>query len=655
MSRDIFLGMMSGLGEAYHKQNVENVQKETERRKSVRDAWKELSERKDLPPELSAKAMEGYMTVSSTPHDKKLPKEWDEQGLGQFFHQSRSITQQIPVKAPVPQPMAYPGQAAPPSPPPVGPRPPIEVQKQVGPFYTPQEEMQMGEQAKAADVRGQITGKIGGTQQVMGYLDQLRQEGRPEEEIDQIAQMFGIHPPKPPTTATAHLQSKSIIVRGPDGKPVSQPAAFDNIRNIWLDPQNNPIHPDQIIETAPVSRPVLDPSGKNLQLVTMDKAGNILTRGPLLPLSQYQVVSRTNPITGEIENDIMPRAYTSGADVPKMGGITSSPWSAGPEPPMPPPTGPVPAADELMQFMRKRNKGVSDEVLMGALRQSGYIDASGQPTPNAASLMAGTVPSTAGPSASAAAPTEEIPPAMPKVDPATYDPQAAVRALPKPIGKESQAIRDNAVAIATGQRTIQDLKTVALQNRVQQYMNQNGLIALDKGDAQMIEDLRSGESLINQLERQMNMVQKSGVSTQGAMELKRLKSMTNSFASILSRGIFAERGVLTNPDIERAKGLLPGYITGSIMSGYGKTNLDILHQLLRDRRSAVIGIKTGQFTSPPPIDWDRLQQQAQSQPAAPLPPGKIRLIGPDGTVGTAQAGKETEDWLAKHPDWKKAP
>lgn len=193
MSRDIFLGMMSGLGEAYHQQNVRRSEEEASRRKAAAEYWRKHAEDPSNRPEAQEVAMRKYMTYLQTPLEKKIPK--DVEGLDDFLKINVTAPPVPQPPSPAaslsPAPFAFP--AEPPIPPPSGSLPPQ---------YTMDEQNQMLQATEASKGRGQAAGKVAFAQQGMDYLDQLRQQGKSEEEISQAAQIFGIEPPKAPPSST---------------------------------------------------------------------------------------------------------------------------------------------------------------------------------------------------------------------------------------------------------------------------------------------------------------------------------------------------------------------------------------------------------------------------------------------------------------------
>lgn len=99
--------------------------------------------------------------------------------------------------------------------------------------------------------------------------------------------------------------------------------------------------------------------------------------------------------------------------------------------------------------------------------------------------------------------------------------------------------------------------------------------------------LAQAERLVDLIERETNRV----INSSGEDRVKAsvvLTDLTNSLGAIFARGVFAERGVLTDADVKRSTGLVPRWKAANFVPGIARTEINILREILIGAKTKVL-------------------------------------------------------------------
>jgi len=216
---------------------------------------------------------------------------------------------------------------------------------------------------------------------------------------------------------------------------------------------------------------------------------------------------------------------------------------------------------------------------------------------------------------------------------------------------EDQYAAQIAMGLLAGQPAPGGTKPFLLK-KARDLIKQHGGIEMTPKVKQSLEDLGATINLIDALAQPAKALVQRGLGNvtspiEAYMDVERLKSLRNSAASYIAKGVWKEAGMLTNQDIERAKGLLPSPLKTSVGgSVFGRTELIKLFTLQlfvqENARRQLRGMMAGASVNKSwtEEDWNRVKAEA------------ARIVDGGNTVAQPQAipnpkVKKLEDSILK--------
>jgi hypothetical protein len=146
--------------------------------------------------------------------------------------------------------------------------------------------------------------------------------------------------------------------------------------------------------------------------------------------------------------------------------------------------------------------------------------------------------------------------------------------------------------VITGQMTIQQAKGQVVGSKQKQALAaelvKSPSLLLPPRVRDAITSLGTASNLVDMLERMANDVVAAPDTKEKIARSILLEGFIDGIASILSRGIFQEKGVLREEDIQRAKSLLPGWKAANFAPGFISREIAVLRAIIDNGQNTLL-------------------------------------------------------------------
>jgi len=146
--------------------------------------------------------------------------------------------------------------------------------------------------------------------------------------------------------------------------------------------------------------------------------------------------------------------------------------------------------------------------------------------------------------------------------------------------------------VTTGQMTIQQAKGQVVGSKQKQALAaelvKSPSLLLPPKVRDAVTSLGTASNLVDMLERMAQDVVAAPNATEKAARSILLEGFIDGIASILSRGIFQEKGVLREEDIQRAKSLLPGWKAANFAPSFISREIAVLRAIIENGQNTLL-------------------------------------------------------------------
>lgn len=190
----------------------------------------------------------------------------------------------------------------------------------------------------------------------------------------------------------------------------------------------------------------------------------------------------------------------------------------------------------------------------------------------------------------------EVKASLAGLKPPSAAPAAASPATPQKDTEAERFMDQLADRVERGELDFTQLKTVAQQVGVMNRLTERGSVLVSGQNREMLGGLVQSRNIMEEIKKLVTKLNNDPFDVKSGMLLN---SFVNAIASILSRRIYQERGVLNEGDVQRAMGAIPTWSTAALWESYAAAKLEIVDNLIEGGQKSILEIGYGVFKRQP--------------------------------------------------------